>query len=78
MKCYSGFIRWCQVDTMTTTALQFLTLLALIGCVNAATDYCIIGAGPAGLQLAYYFQRDRLDYVVFERGARAGTFFEVN
>jgi thioredoxin reductase len=38
-------------------------------------DYVIIGAGPAGLQLGYYLQQDRRDYVILERGATAGTFF---
>lgn len=39
----------------------------------------IIGAGPAGLQMAYFFERDMRQsraYVVLEAGRRAGTFFE--
>ncbi|RKT55379.1 NAD(P)-binding domain-containing protein [Saccharothrix australiensis] len=40
-----------------------------------AHDYLIIGAGPAGLQLAALFQRDGRDYAVLERGAGPGTFF---
>ncbi|XVU29823.1 NAD(P)-binding domain-containing protein [Actinoplanes sp. CA-054009] len=38
-------------------------------------DYLIIGAGPAGLQLAALMERDGLDYVVLEAGESAGTFF---
>ncbi|BCY08326.1 NAD(P)-binding domain-containing protein [Actinoplanes sp. L3-i22] len=38
-------------------------------------DYLIIGAGPAGLQLAALLERDGHDYVVLEAGAAAGTFF---
>lgn len=38
-------------------------------------DYLIIGAGPAGLQLGYFLQRDGRDYAILERGAGAGTFF---
>jgi thioredoxin reductase len=38
-------------------------------------DYLIIGAGPAGLQLAALLERDGHDYVVLERGAGPGTFF---
>src|SRR5690348_612608 len=38
-------------------------------------DYVIIGAGPAGLQLAALMERDGADYVVLERGAGPGTFF---
>ncbi|KAM9229551.1 FAD-dependent oxidoreductase domain-containing protein 2 isoform 2-T2 [Dugong dugon] len=38
-------------------------------------DYCILGAGPAGLQMAYFLQRAGRDYVVFERSSRPGSFF---
>lgn len=38
-------------------------------------DYLIIGAGPAGLQLAASLERDGRDYVVLERGSGPGTFF---
>ncbi|GAA2546488.1 NAD(P)-binding domain-containing protein [Winogradskya consettensis] len=38
-------------------------------------DYLIIGAGPAGLQLAALLERDGQDYVVLEGGAAPGTFF---
>ncbi|WP_413760320.1 NAD(P)-binding domain-containing protein [Streptomyces sp. MMBL 11-3] len=40
-----------------------------------AHDYVIIGAGPAGLQLAASLERDGADYVVLERGSAPGTFF---
>ncbi|XP_039102096.1 FAD-dependent oxidoreductase domain-containing protein 2 [Hyaena hyaena] len=38
-------------------------------------DYCVLGAGPAGLQMAYFLQRAGRDYVVFERARRPGIFF---
>ncbi|ROT33832.1 NAD(P)-binding domain-containing protein [Micromonospora sp. HM5-17] len=38
-------------------------------------DYLIIGAGPAGLQLAALLERDGRDYVVLEAGTAPGTFF---
>ncbi|XP_058164732.1 FAD-dependent oxidoreductase domain-containing protein 2 isoform X2 [Dasypus novemcinctus] len=38
-------------------------------------DYCVVGAGPAGLQMAYFLQRAGRDYAVFERAARPGSFF---
>lgn len=38
-------------------------------------DYCIIGAGPSGLQMAYFLQRAGRDYVVFERSHAPGSFF---
>ena len=39
-------------------------------------EYLIIGAGPAGLQLAALLEREGRDYVVLEAGPRPGTFFE--
>jgi thioredoxin reductase len=39
-------------------------------------DCLIIGAGPAGLQLAALLERDGHDYVVLEGGPRPGMFFE--
>ena len=38
-------------------------------------DYVVIGAGPAGLQLAYYLQQAGRDYVVLEAGPTPGTFY---
>jgi thioredoxin reductase len=38
-------------------------------------DFLIIGAGPAGLQLAALLERDGRDYLVLEAGAAPGTFF---
>ncbi len=36
----------------------------------------IIGAGPAGLQLAYLMQKAGDEYLILERGAGAGVFFK--
>lgn len=38
-------------------------------------DYCIVGAGPAGLQLGHFLDRAGRDYVVFERSNNSGNFF---
>lgn len=40
-----------------------------------STSTLIIGAGPAGLQLAYHLEKAGRDYLVLERGDGAGTFF---
>ncbi|MBP2330232.1 thioredoxin reductase [Kibdelosporangium banguiense] len=40
------------------------------------TDYLVIGAGPAGLQLGYFLQRAGHDYLLLEAGPGAGHFFE--
>jgi thioredoxin reductase len=38
-------------------------------------DYLVVGAGPAGLQLAYYLHQAGRDYLVLEGGSGPGTFF---
>ena len=38
-------------------------------------EYLIIGAGPAGLQLAYFLEQAGRDYLVVEAGPTPGTFF---
>lgn len=39
-------------------------------------DYLIIGAGPAGLQLAYFLEQNNRDYLILERAGTAGAFFK--
>ncbi|MCA9238934.1 MAG: NAD(P)-binding domain-containing protein, partial [Planctomycetales bacterium] len=39
-------------------------------------DYLIVGAGPAGIQLAYHLDRAGKNYLVVEAADRAGSFFE--
>jgi len=39
-------------------------------------SYCIVGAGPGGVQSAYYLKKRKADFAVFERGPGAGTFYE--
>lgn len=39
-------------------------------------EYVILGAGPAGLQIAYYLHRAGRRYLLLERGDRPGRFFE--
>lgn len=40
-------------------------------------DYLIIGAGPAGLQLGYYLEKQQRDYLILERFDAPGTFFKI-
>ena len=35
----------------------------------------IIGAGPSGLQLAYYFNKYNINYIIFEKETNSGSFF---
>jgi thioredoxin reductase len=39
--------------------------------------YLVVGAGPAGLQMAYFLQREGHECLVLEAGDRVGGFFEV-
>jgi thioredoxin reductase len=45
---------------------------------NKDTHYecVIIGGGPAGLQMAYFLQKFRVNYVVYEKGPTVGSFFQ--
>ncbi|EDV20868.1 uncharacterized protein TRIADDRAFT_64282 [Trichoplax adhaerens] len=57
---------------------KFLPYLAVLltfkTCVSSyeSHQYCIIGAGPGGLQMAYFLDSTGRDYVVFERNSKAG------
>ncbi len=39
-------------------------------------DYLIIGAGPAGLQLGYYLEKNQRNYLILERADVPGAFFK--
>ncbi|HSF83174.1 MAG TPA: NAD(P)-binding domain-containing protein [Anaerolineales bacterium] len=39
-------------------------------------EYLIIGAGPAGLQLGYFLEKNQRDYLILERWHKPGKFFE--
>lgn len=39
-------------------------------------DYLIVGAGPAGLQLAYFLSAGKRSHLILERAAGPGAFFE--
>ncbi|MEZ6091369.1 MAG: NAD(P)-binding domain-containing protein [Pirellulaceae bacterium] len=41
-------------------------------------EFCIIGGGPAGLQLGYFLQKAEQSYVILEKGDSPGTFFKTH
>merc|ERR1740130_1475176 len=50
----------------------------LAGSGTTASDptlYCVVGSGPAGLQLARHFEDTGRNYVLFERGPSVATFY---
>lgn len=38
-------------------------------------EYCVLGAGPAGLQMGYFLSRRQRDYIILERNSGPGSFF---
>ncbi|CAH1794439.1 unnamed protein product [Owenia fusiformis] len=38
-------------------------------------EYCIIGAGPGGLQMGHFMNKANRNYIIFERGNVSGNFF---
>lgn len=54
-------------------ALTVITLAFI--CAGTYTEYCIVGAGPGGLQMGYFFQRAGRDYMIFEKSNVSGNFF---
>ena len=56
--------------TLTLTALTTPTLAA-----DPTYPVCVVGAGPAGLQLSAFLADAGTRHVVFERAPLAGSFF---
>ena len=44
---------------------------------TTSTQYCIVGAGAAGLQLGHFLKHAGREYRIFEKAATAGSFFDV-
>jgi NADPH-dependent 2,4-dienoyl-CoA reductase/sulfur reductase-like enzyme len=60
--------------------IVLLLLSAAVVRPSSLTDhshkYCVVGAGPAGLQLGYLFEQHNLDYAIIERNTAPGSFFQ--
>lgn len=39
-------------------------------------NYCVLGAGPAGLQMGYFLSKAERDYIILERNTGPGSFFK--
>jgi hypothetical protein len=50
---------------------HFVLVLSGITIIQAY-QYCVIGAGPSGLQMGYFLQNSKRDYIIFERSDKAG------
>jgi hypothetical protein len=48
---------------------------ASIDSLKSKYEYCVVGAGPGGMQLGHYMLNNSWDYMVFERNDFAGSFY---
>lgn len=62
-------------DTQTFLHGCLIVLLVFISLAAGYHDYCIIGAGPSGLQLGYFLHQQNRDYVIYERANISGSFY---
>ena len=60
---------------MRLVRAALLSALARGAAGDEAHDYCIVGAGLAGVQLAHFMEDAGRSYVLLERGEAAGSFF---
>eukprot|EP00656_Telonema_subtile_P034776 TRINITY_DN3880_c0_g1_i8.p1 TRINITY_DN3880_c0_g1~~TRINITY_DN3880_c0_g1_i8.p1 ORF type:complete len:620 (-),score=126.64 TRINITY_DN3880_c0_g1_i8:613-2472(-) len=72
---YQRRVRGSKHRTMHSLSLAHALVLLVGGIVGF--EYCIVGAGPGGLQLASLMHAKQRDYVVFERANASGSFFDV-
>ncbi|KAF7658077.1 hypothetical protein LDENG_00017590 [Lucifuga dentata] len=65
------------------SSLHHLILSILIGLIHCSFDhhhhygYCVLGAGPAGLQMGHFLSKAKRDYIIFERNLGPGSFFNI-
>ncbi|XP_071548276.1 FAD-dependent oxidoreductase domain-containing protein 2-like isoform X2 [Panulirus ornatus] len=70
--------RWCFLVTFPLLVLLLVCCASVLASVDSIShDYCVIGAGPAGLQMAYFLHQAHRDYVILERANHSGSFFSV-
>ncbi|XP_065820500.1 FAD-dependent oxidoreductase domain-containing protein 2 isoform X2 [Labrus bergylta] len=65
----------------------YILSFVLIGCVQSSLgdpqqhnetrhhEYCVLGAGPAGLQMGFFLNKAKRDYIILERNSGPGSFF---
>lgn len=59
--------------------MQVVVIILLLPSVFSqliSHDYCILGAGPGGLQIAKFLEEAERNYIVFERSQGPGSFFQ--
>ena len=70
----SSAVALTLVFLLTSSCVLLLTPLtsALTPDPHLYHDYCVIGAGPAGLQMGYFLEKANRDYAIFERSNISG------
>ncbi|XP_071943865.1 FAD-dependent oxidoreductase domain-containing protein 2-like [Antedon mediterranea] len=58
----------------------FILVIIQAKCVLSSDEhvnhqYCIVGAGPSGLQMGYFLERSNRDYMIFEQNNVSGSFY---
>lgn len=65
-----------HVQQVMDSSLPCFILFIVIGCVKCSSDnhdhhngtrtydYCVLGAGPAGLQMGYFLSKAKRDYII--------------
>lgn len=65
-----------KIGSLLFVACIVMQLASTLAAQNIQHDYCILGAGPGGLQVGHLMLKRGWDYITFERNARPGSFFE--
>eukprot|EP01043_Picozoa_sp_COSAG02_P040267 COSAG02_NODE_3244_length_7106_cov_5.600400_4_plen_79_part_00 len=67
---------------MMTGQLSGVVGVLLLGAVGGVAGqeviekkYCGVGAGPAGVQLGFFWETSKRDYVILEKADGPGSFF---
>ncbi|KAG8436422.1 hypothetical protein GDO86_007501 [Hymenochirus boettgeri] len=71
------------MEVMQTAAMLWIyyipyVLIGMAPCLQSSLvshDYCVLGAGPGGLQSARFLEESSRDYIVLERNHVPGSFF---
>lgn len=80
MICYLFQVEVCTskmaVRSASVLFFQAITVIScIVICAGTYTDYCVIGAGPGGLQMGYFLQKAGRDYVIYEKSNISGNNF---
>jgi hypothetical protein len=69
---------FAAVEPMLDSLCCVMLFSAAAAAIIPSHEYCIIGAGPGGLQLGHLLLNSDRDYIIFDGSAGAGSFFEAN